>query len=158
MKRGQAWGFDLIVASMLFVSGIVVFYMYSLNSPEEATTSFGSLSSEGKIIADSLLSEGYPSNWNVTSVTRIGLLTNDKINESKLNEFYNLSTSNYYLTKSLFKTKYEYYVSFSPNIQIGNQSIDYIGYKPSSSKNLIRISRFTIYRNQPLTINIYIWE
>ena len=35
-KKAQAWGFDMMIASMIFISGIIIFYVYSLNYPKES--------------------------------------------------------------------------------------------------------------------------
>ena len=34
-KRSQGWGMDLIIAVTIFTFGLVAFYIYSLNSPNE---------------------------------------------------------------------------------------------------------------------------
>ena len=163
-KRGQAWGFDLMVAVTIFLAAILVFFFYSINFPKESQETLDSLFYEGNIIADDLLSEGSPNNWNVTTLIKIGLLNENKINETKLALFYNYSSNNinpgtYSQTKSLLNTKYEYYVNFSKPITVEGNSVEGVGKQPSSNpKNLIRISRFTIYENEPTTLNIYVWE
>ncbi|MCH7568382.1 MAG: hypothetical protein IIA87_03090 [Nanoarchaeota archaeon] len=162
-KKAQAWGFDLIIASTLFLMGIVVFYFYSLNYPTEGGEILDSLFYEGDIIAGTLLSDGYPDNWDQNNVVRVGILTNDKINETKLERFYTLTNETltpggYAKTKSLFNTKYEYYVNFSTQMNISGGEIDGIGKQPTDTKNLIKITRFVSYQNKPTTLYVYIWE
>ena len=98
-KRSQAWGMDLVIALAIFSVGLVAFYIYSLNAPSEAKEVIDSLFYDGKIIANSILSEGYPINWNLSNVVTLGILSENKINETKLRRFYNLTQTNYPKTK-----------------------------------------------------------
>ena len=158
LKRGQAWGFDLMIASIIFISGIVVFYLYSLNLPNETEDIINALTYEGNLIAGALLSNGFPSNWDEGNVIIPGILTNNRINQTKLEEFYDLSINNYGKTKSLFNIKYEYYIIPSENFTINQNQISAIGQAPQNQKNLIKITRITIYKEKPITLNIHIWE
>ena len=89
-KKAQVWGFDLMIGSIIFVVGILVFYLYSLNSPDETLGTFSTLSHDGNLIAETLLSEGFPENWDEDNVTDPGILSNNKINQTKLERFYDL--------------------------------------------------------------------
>mgnify|MGYP000014655228 CR=1 FL=1 len=84
MKKGQAWGFDLMMASIIFLGGITVFYLYSLNTPEAETT-LNKLTYEGNIVASTLLSDGFPIDWEEFNVVNPGILSNNKINQTKQN-------------------------------------------------------------------------
>lgn len=77
MKRNaQAWGFDIIVATGIFIVGIIAFFLYTINYPTGEQEKLDDLLYEGNIIADNLLSEGYPLNWTNITVSKIGLLSN----------------------------------------------------------------------------------
>lgn len=156
--KAQAWGMDLVIAAVIFTVGIVIFYFYTLNEPNEAEETISNLFYDGDIIADSLFSEGYPKNWNSENVIMPGILNNDKINETKLENFYILNNLDYGRAKALFNTKYEYYFFLSENMTINSTEIEGIGLKPYAPKNLIKITRFTIYKNKPITAYIYIWK
>ncbi len=39
-KKAQAWGFDLVVASIIFVVGIVAIYIFTLNFTKETEENF----------------------------------------------------------------------------------------------------------------------
>ena len=157
--RAQAWGFDLMIASILFLGGIIVFYIYSLNYPEEGRETLERLSYDGWIIADNLLSEGFPINWNETNVVRIGILTNERVNETKLERLYNLANTDYQKTKALFNTKYHYYFTFSEQIVLPTYGpISGIGLIPTNPTNLIKITRLIVYQNKPVSLDIYVWE
>ena len=154
-KRAQIWGFDLMIAMVIFISGILAFYIYSINYPSEGQDKIDSLSYEGEIIGENLLTSGYPSNWSDDNVAVIGIVDENRINATKLEQFYNLANdpNGYNLSRAIFNTKYEYFINFSKEIGFNG-----IGLEFSNPVNLVRIPRITIYKNQTITMNIYIWE
>lgn len=163
LNKAQAWGADLTVALMIFLIGIVLFFFYSINYPNEGEQNLNLLISDGNILADSLLSNGYPEDWNSETVQKIGITNNNKINETKLEKFYNLANSDYTQTKQLFNTKYDYYFFLSEIITLPEgdvQGIGKSGTNPESidAQNLIKITRFTIYQEKPATAYFYVWE
>lgn len=168
-KTAQGWGMDLIIAVSIFTIGLVAFYIYSLNSPGEAKENLESLSYDGRILANTILSEGSPTGWDKTSVAKIGILTNNKINETKLQYFYELTNTSagYNNTKQKFDINYDYYFYLNESMDISGAPglVDGIG-KPGVDrnngyedvKNLVKITRYTIYKNKPMTAYFYIWE
>ena len=79
MKKGQIWGMDIMIAVSIFLVALIVFLIYSLNQTTEAVEIIKDLEYNGKIISESLLSEGYPESWDNTNVVRIGLITNNQL-------------------------------------------------------------------------------
>jgi len=164
-SRGQIWGLDLIAGVTLFTLGIVIFFVYSMNQPGEAQENFEPLLYEGKVVANNLMSEGYPSNWNSNNIITAGITSDNKINETKLEELYNMIyiDGNYTRTQNLLDTQYDYYFSMSENMTIDGNQVEGIG-KPGitvetiNSKNLVKITRFTIYQNKTMPLYVYIWE
>lgn len=162
-KRGQAWGVDLMVAVIIFSIGIVFFLLYSSNNSKSSRESYEVLYYEGKSISDNILSEGYPKDWNSSNVVMIGLTINNRIDQNKLEEFYNLSQNDYQKTKKIFGTRYDYYFLMEGNLTVNSAEISGFG-KPGVNiteidpKNLIKINRISIYKNKPVTIYVYIWE
>ena len=161
-RRGQAWSIDLIVGLMIFSITILIFFIYSVNYSGEAKENFQGLSQEGDIIFNNILSEGYPLDWDETNVVKIGILDHNKINETKLERFYNYANDNYAETKIKFNTRYDYYFTFN-NMTINSVSVNGTG-KPGTNinninaTNLLKITRFSIYENKPVTVYLYIWE
>ena len=167
-KTAQGWGMDLIIAVSIFAVGLVAFYIYSLNSPGEAKENLEALSYDGRILANTILSEGSPTGWDKTSVAKIGILTNSKINETKLQYFYELTNTSagYNNTKQKFGINYDYYFYLNESMNInGIGEVDGIG-KPlvtrnsgyEDAKNLVKVTRYTVYKNKPMTAYFYIWE
>ena len=165
-KKAQAWGFDLMIASIIFVFAIIVFFLYSLNYPTESQDKLETLFYEGNFIADSFLSEGIPLDWTEDDVTKIGIVDNGKINETKLQRLYNMATpatniDGYLKSKALLNTQYDYFFNFSKPIDFGGSPIPEhgIGLHPTSNAtNLLKVTRLTIYRNRTVSMDIYVWE
>jgi len=166
-KKAQAWGFDLMIASIIFISGIILFYIYSINYPKESNEKLDKLFNEGEFMAEVLLSEGLPINWNQDTVVRIGLTTNKKINETKLGEFYEMANypvnpDGYSKSKSLFNSNYNFFMNFSEPIIIDERTIEEGGigknFENQEITNLIKVTRVTTYQNKLVSLNLYIWE
>jgi hypothetical protein len=159
-KKAQAWGIDLTIAVIIFTVGLVFFYFHSLNQPGQGEQIVKSLTDDGKIIITSILSEGRPENWFPGDVVKIGILTDNKIDETKLNRFHILASTpaGYAHTRNLFNTKYDYYFFLDKNMTIIGGSIEGIGEKPVSYDNLVKITRLTIYEDKPITAYLYMWE
>lgn len=164
-KHAQIWSLDLMVAVILFLSGIMVFFVYSINQPGETQDNFELLFYDGKAITDSLLSSGYPANWNSSNVIILGITDDDRINETKLENLYDMIyiDNDYQATKNLLNTGYDYYIFLYENMTINSNEVEGIG-KPGTTKdnitarNLVKITRFTIYQNKTTPLYLYIWE
>ena len=164
-RHGQIWSLDLMAGLALFLVGIMIFFIYSLNQPSQARESLELLTYDGNIIADNILSQGYPLNWNESNAITIGLTTNKKINQSKLETLYQMIyiDNNYNKTKNLFNTQYDYYIFLEENMTVSAGSINGIG-RPEmnpqniNARNLIKLTRFTIYENKTTPLYLYVWQ
>ncbi|MCU0642185.1 MAG: hypothetical protein MUF61_01215 [archaeon] len=157
-KRAQGWGFDLMIAIIIFLSAIIAFYYFSMSSTNESEQYLDSLNYDAANIAESFLSEGSPADWNSTHVFKIGVLSNLRINETKLLNFKIIADSDYYETKNLLNSKHDYSISFSENITINGTAIEYIGALPSNPQNLIKATRLATYRERPLSVYVSVWN
>lgn len=154
-----------MAAIALFLVGIMIFFIYTLNQPSQAQETLALLTYDGNTIADNLLSVGYPENWIPTNVVTIGITTKNKINQTKIENLYQMIyiQNNYTKTKNLFSTKYDYYFFFDQNITTSAGQIEGIG-KPGTTKNnivakdLTKITRYTIYQNKTTPLYLYIWN
>ncbi len=162
-KRSQAWGIDLMVAIGIFSVAIVVFFVYSMNQTNEARDTLEDLLYDGKTISNSLLSEGSPKDWNSDNVIKLGILDEGKINNTKLERFYDLSLSDYARTKTLFKIRTDYYFFLDEEMIIDGEDVVGIG-KPGfdiediDEENIIKIKRFVIYNDKPVNAYFYVWR
>ncbi|MCD4771194.1 hypothetical protein K8R30_02125 [archaeon] len=164
-SRAQIWSFDLLAGMTLFLVGIVIFFVYSLNQPGQTQDTFELLSYEGNIVANNLMASGYPEKWNLTNVVTIGITDGNIINQTKLEQLYEMIyvQNNYTLTKHLLNTQYEYYFFLDENMTVNSTQVLGIG-KPGATidnvtaKNLIKTTRYTVYQNKTTPLYIYTWE
>jgi len=143
-KKAQAWGFDLMIALSMFMFGIIVFYLYSLNYPSESKEKFESLQYDGNYIGDVLLSED----------VNFGILSGNEIDDSKL---FGLNSMGYNYLRSSFSTRNEFYFNLSVDFSYPGLGKG-IGREPITYENLIKVSRFSYYHNTTVVLNIYMWN
>lgn len=149
----------------LFLVGIMILFIYTLNQPSQAKENLEILFYEGNTVAENLLSQGYPEDWDSSNVISIGLTTSGKINQTKLENLYQMIyvENNYSKTKNLFGVDYDYYFFFDESMTVSAGQIEGIG-KPGAtptninSKNLIKITRYTVYQNKTTPLYLYIWN
>ena len=160
--KSQLWSIDFLLGTFIFILSIVFLYTYIINTPQQDT---GELTAESEIISTSLLSEGYPTNWTPSNVIKIGLISNRRLNETKLDYFSQLS---YEESKSKLNVMDDYFIYFLDNntqvYTIG--SINGIGKPGINSTNLkeienpskiIRTDRIIVYNNNILRMVLYTW-
>ncbi len=158
MSKGQIWSIDLIIAVTIFLTGIIFFYVYTLNYGNDADTTLVEMQYDAEHIADIVRSAGYPKNWSPGEVNIPGIIDEGHINESKLSKLALLTEQDYQRTKALFATSYNWFINFSEPMIIGNVTYASIGQTSTNPTELFRVQRITIYRNKPVIMNIYIWK
>lgn len=158
-KRAQAWGFDLAAGLVIFLSGIIFFYFYSNNNFSGNEQNLALIKNEAKFVSGSLLTSGAPDGWNETSVSRIGFYDAGKINLTKLEYFYNLSSANYQTTKNIFSINDDYYVYFPDGVLVGGNLIFYIGNNATqNATNIAKVSRAVVYDNKIVSMEVGVWN
>lgn len=156
--KAQAWGFDLIVASAIFLVGVVFIYYFSINDSKFASQDYYALKKESSLIAETLLTGGFPEDWNSQNVVIVGITDEDQLNETKLQRFYNLVQADYGATKPLFNIRYDYLVNFSTPLDVNSNEISYIGLQSSAQKNLAKTERVVVYKGEILTMEVFSWD
>lgn len=157
-KKSQTWGFDLIIASVIFVFAILVFYFYVLNYSSNEEQSYNSLHYEARLIGDSLLGEGSPPNWNASNVERIGLTSQEKINKTKVLLFYEMTLTDYNKVRKLFRINNHFFINLSKPILSNNTQIKEIGIQPSSPNNVYKLTRIAPSDDKIIVIEIISWN
>lgn len=143
-KKAQVWSLDLLIAGVIFLIGIIVLYNYAMNYSSQSNSNLDELFYEGNLASELILSE-----------EDAGILSEDIINQSKLDAFYNLDNST---KKSTLGVKSNFYFTME-NLEIEGSSKAYVGIMNSSQvDNLIQITRLTIYKNKPTKFQLFVWR
>ncbi|MBI2045133.1 hypothetical protein HYT23_03680 [Candidatus Pacearchaeota archaeon] len=135
-KKAQAWSFDLVIASIIFIVGIVMLYFYAVNYTSQSENKLDDLFFEGNLASELILSED-----------SFGILTGNQINQAKLDEYLNYQQKK----DELGLTKNFYF-----NIQ--NDPTNYGLVNPPDVENIVRVIRITIDNNKIVSFKLYIWE
>ena len=143
-KKAQAWGLDLLVASIIFVISIVVIYFYAINYVSSSSESLRGLFFEAEIASNILLSS-----------EENGILTDWKIDKTKLEIFDSLPENEKKAVLGLSKNFY-FYVE---GMHIGGALNEYVGILNSTeTESQIQIVRLCIYENKPIKFRVIAWE
>jgi len=154
-KKAQVYYTEFIITIFVFLVALVIFSRTVINL--KTNEGVDDLLAQAQSISSSLMSSGYPSDWNLTTVEKIGI-TNGKgrIDEQKLSLFSNISYEN---MRSLFNIRSEYYMFLEDEngtrIQIdGKQGV---GRNFSNAKKLVKSIRYPIYNSEIIRMVIYAW-
>lgn len=143
-KKAQAWSLDLVIASVIFIIGIIVLYVYAINYSSQVKDQLDEFFYEGQLASELILSEKDQ-----------GILFQGKINQMKLETFNSLSNQE---KKNLLGITHNFYFTFK-GLEIGGMETDYIGIQnTTSTENFIQITRLSIYKDTPIKFLLYIWK
>ena len=164
-KRGQVFTLDFIIGFVLFLIVIILSIRILLSIPTSEIDV--SLNRESVFLTDSIVSQGYPYNWNTSNVIVPGISSNNRIDLQKLKYMDNLS---YDHTKALYHLSNDYLFFFSNKTNIldtGKCSYGYpINYTSNCSvnlssiyyKNLVKIDRIVLLNSSVVKMTFYLWN
>ncbi|MCH8216365.1 MAG: hypothetical protein IH892_06290 [Planctomycetes bacterium] len=108
--KAQVWFTDFVIGMIVFSLVLISYYTYTTNISKQDSSANDNLISDAKIVSSSLISKGFPNNWDVNTVTRIGFTDSyNRLDTTKFNEFILI---NYNKSKKLFGTTYDYILFF----------------------------------------------
>lgn len=112
-KKSQMWFTDFVIGTLLFSFMLVIYYLYVTNIQDNDVTALDGLLSDADTISSSTLLQGYPPNWDNTTVQSIGVTKSDqRIDSDKLMRFQDMP---YNTTRKLFGTVHDYLIFFTEN-------------------------------------------
>lgn len=142
-KRGQVWSFDLIVAGIIFLIGMVILIYYALNFSPQSANQLEELFYQGNLASELILSEEGG-----------GILSEGIVNQTKLDSFDVLSDEN---KRNFFGLNTNYYFVID-NLDMGGGRNSVGIMNTSSIESLVQITRLTIYKNKPVKFQLYVWK
>ncbi|MEM3074452.1 MAG: hypothetical protein QW727_00720 [Candidatus Pacearchaeota archaeon] len=143
-KKAQAWSLDIIIAMIIFTSGIIMLFIFTINYANQAGNQLDDLLNQGRTASELILNND-----------ESGILSDNIINQTKLENFYN---SNYELLKRRLGVKDDFYFTID-NLEINGTQKEYIGRINSTKiENLIKIERISVYKNKLIKFNLYVWK
>jgi hypothetical protein len=163
MKRAQAWIFEYIISFLIFLGAL--FVAISVLSGSSDASNYVSLKGEANHISGLLLSEGLPKEWGYDNVQAIGVLSGDRVDAYKVEEFQKLSYSS---MKSLLGVTNEfvfYFENVSGIIDINGRC--YWGYDYSTCDDFLDnityselsfVRRITVFNSSLVEMVVLSWR
>ncbi len=163
-KKGQVSTIDFITGLLIMITSIVIAANLLVSLSDNTT--FDELTDESKRITDMLMSSGYPEYWNNTNVVKPGLLSQNRLNVTKLNQ---LDNRTYNQLRGILGTRndlYWYYTNATgvinltacgygdPTVVTDNNCTPTI----TATGNLIRTERFVAYQSKIVSMVILTWD
>lgn len=151
-KRAQVVSIDFAISLLIFLIVLFLFFKYYAMTTDNSFIA-RELEIDANSISSSLMTRGYPLDWDASNVIIIGLTDgNYRIDQSKLQEF---TSMDYQEARRLFKTSYDFY--FFLETASGAVSDQY-GLAPADEDHLIRMTRYVINNSTPIKMVIYAWD
>lgn len=152
-KKAQVWYADFSIGLLIFIVAISGYMVYSYSETVEEKGELTELLIDAKVIASSLVSEGYPSNWTSTNVTRIGLTDgNQRIVQQKLEDFNDFSYSE---RGDLLGTTKDYYFYLE---YLNGTTFNQLGLNGTNADKLVQVTRVLIYNDTFVKMTFYLWQ
>lgn len=143
-KRAQIWSFDLMVAFVLFVIGVIVIYFYAINYKSGALDELSELSFDANFASDLLLGED-----------ELSIVTQGHINQTKLDLFATLSDSEIRTNYGILNN---FYISFD-GMMISGVPVSSVGIVNTSVvDNQIILQRVVVYQDKILVMEVTAWS
>lgn len=167
--KGQVWTIDFMLSILILVIALVIFGRTMINLSISGNEDVRPLLLEGRVISDSLISEGYPVDWNSSSVSKIGLTSDKRINQSKVSAFYSMTYSD---AKTSFNIPFDFFVfmlgedgnlisidsSYGLGHNLVNATQDSVDLGGVEFDRLVKINRITIYDSKIVNLVVYLWD
>ena len=155
-KKGQIWYTDFIVALLLFMIALTIYFSIT-NSLLESGQGLDEMITDLNVIGSSLISEGFPRDWNASTVEKIGFTNgNYRLNQTKLERLYAMDHEPIRLA---FNTRFNLYIFLldqndNPLLINGEDSV---GLNSTNAEQLIRASRILIYNSTIVKLVVHLW-
>lgn len=124
-KKAQMILFSILMALFIFLLVLSFFFDSLITKPIMQKDNTKILEREATRLSDSVLLPGYPENWHENGITtrKIGLSTDGKLDENKINNLSVLANQNYATTKTLLGIQTDYFINITYTNSSGTQQI-----------------------------------
>lgn len=161
IKKAQSWYVDYAISLAVFALGLLILFQYIPNLSDD---NIDELSLDARILSDSILSEGIPSDWDNETLVKIGLLTNGSIDSNKWIE---LKDVEYSKALSILPISSDFVIFFeSENTLLGIGGEKYYGKENANSTNInelfnpteiVSVQRLVTYNGKIIIMNVRAW-
>lgn len=173
--KAQFWSFDVIFAVVIFSFAITILAITWFSISNELAISYNNggtlLQLQAQTLAQNLLSQGYPNNWqsivNTTnsltwgnvSIGLAGGTGSQSLSADKVTALSSMANYKYQATKATLGLAFDYYITIRSNPNNGAALNISIGQSPASGKALsVAVQkRSSLLDGVPVTVYTYVW-
>lgn len=164
-RKGQVITIDFMVGLLFFIFMLVISTKLIVDIVPD--TDFEIVYNNNIYASESLISKGFPLDWNTTNVIIPGITNHYRLNETKLTLYDQIS---YDKSKELLHSNTEYFFIFKNQTDVVNVSKCIHGYNISYNENcepnlttiqysnLVKTERLLIYNSKVIQLVIYNWN
>ncbi|MBD3209533.1 hypothetical protein GF367_03900 [Candidatus Woesearchaeota archaeon] len=162
--RAQVSTVDFIAGLLIIVVALTIATRLIMTITEPST--FEQTKRQALTTSDTLMSPGFPERWNETNAIKVGLLTDDALNLTKLGQLDNYTYDDIKERLNDPEHAYWYFMNRTsvlnltacghgdPGVSV-NATCD-----PSfaADKNLVRVDRFVTHNNSIIRLVVVVWD
>jgi hypothetical protein len=146
-RKAQVWSADFLTGILIVSLSLALALTLLINTNN--SKSFEDISS-------TLFNEGAPANWNISTITSIGIMSDGRINNTKVTAMYDMERTR--LSSYLGVDKKFYIAILNNSVPIIFGGKDFAGYTYSQAKDVYAITRFGIYESSVVEIQTVVWQ
>ncbi len=157
MRRAQFWYGDFLVAVLILMI-IGVLFVASIRDLTSRNEILKDLTIEASDISSVLMSEGTdPLEWQ-NDIGTIGLMTDNKFDYDKFNQFLNLGNEKQNSMLGTYNKVWVYLEDRNGDINVGDENLGYDSINDVDSSNLVHIKRFVFYNGDIYTLGVVVFQ
>jgi hypothetical protein len=158
-KTGQVWFFDFMIAVLIFVGTLTLYFNVKDDATDTRQLEFDDMIGRSKIATSDLMSEGYPTTWNSTNVTRIGLMdAQGRFDALKIQEFYSMGNSSVRTKLSLGPVHLFLYLARPNGTVLTFGGMNQTGEIPTSESMIVQTTRLGVYGSDFVQLKMLAWR
>ncbi len=146
--KSQIWSLDFVTSIMIFLIVLIpLFFIWSyVNTQNQQQIIFDEVETLTMSISDSLIrTKGFPEGWDNSSVTIIGLASEENIlNATKVSYFLTMGNNEYNRTRTILTGGYDFFFNLT---DINGTTHGTIGNKPAN-RMTVPIERYCLHHER----------
>jgi hypothetical protein len=162
-KRGQLWSIDLVIAVIIFLMGLFFFYKFAFTTQTTQADTLNDLTLHAEIVSSFIMSPGDPADWTNETVNSLGITDgNFRLQQDKVQRFFNMMPDEYNRTRRLLSTSKHYQIRFVDNVGmpvvVGNVSSIGLNSTQINPESIVALTRFGFYNSQIVQVMVEVWS
>jgi len=168
--KSQIWYMDFIIALSMFTLFMIFSFKYITDTTIIQGKETHFMLDEADSLSEALMTEGIPSNWTVDYVITPGIISNNQLNLTKLENLANLTNEDYDNVRNIFSMTSDFIIYFQNKTDIvslsssdvGNPGFDITAVEAADPEEIVHITRYVTYKHDDiaeiLAMEVVLWR